>query len=94
MFLAVVASSCVLLGNMNSCEASTMLTKMSSSPATPATPNPGSTNTSTARNTIPAPNSTTSSQPEVPPRNRAQKNRAKHNPAVSPPMPTPGALNS
>jgi hypothetical protein len=94
VLIAIVPNSALVRGTMNSCDASTMPASISAMPVNPTMPKPGITNSSTARNTMPETNSTTSSQPEVPPRKRAQKKRAKHNPAVSAPMPTPGALIS
>ena len=83
-----------VVGTMKLCPASTRLANSSSSPVTPATPKPGVTNSSTARKATPERNSTTSSQPAVPPRKRLQKNRPKHRKATSPPSPIPGALIS
>ena len=67
---------------------------ISSRPVMPATPNPGSTKISTARNATPVRNRTISSTSAVPPRKRLQKNSAKHSSETKPPRPRPGVLTS
>src|SRR6056297_2525487 len=68
--------------------------KVNAKPLIPATPNPGITKISAAMNINPVTNKMTSSQPDVPPKKRLQKNRPKHSTLTKSPTPKPGAPSS